>query len=116
MQHLPLLFVGMGLLFAGLGIPMMLRRVPPNRLYGLRVPATYADEHVWYEANAESGRDLVVFGLALTALVPLLWALGLDDGVNALLWTMLALAGALTTSFIGIRRANRMREERSARR
>lgn len=111
MQHLLFAFTGMGLLFAGLGIPMILRRVPPNRLYGLRVPATFADERVWYEANAKSGWDLVILGVALAVLAPLLWTLGWDEAVYSLVWTVAALAGALTMSFVGIRRANRLLKE-----
>jgi hypothetical protein len=37
-----------GSLFVALGIPLMRRRVPPNGAYGLRVPATCADEQAWY--------------------------------------------------------------------
>src|SRR5947207_1568020 len=46
-----------------LAIPLIRRRVKPNALYGLRVPATFADEWVWYEANAKSGRDLLIVGI-----------------------------------------------------
>ncbi len=38
------MFPLVGLLLIGLGWPMAARRVPPNRWYGLRVPATFADE------------------------------------------------------------------------
>jgi uncharacterized membrane protein len=41
------------------------RRVRPNRWYGLRIRATLADEHVWYEANAATGRDLILPGSVL---------------------------------------------------
>ena len=51
-----------------LAIPLILRRVPPNPLYGLRVPATYKDDQVWYDANAASGRDFVIFGVCMTLL------------------------------------------------
>ena len=53
-----------------LGWPMATRRVRPNRWYGLRVPATFADEQVWYDANAVAGRDMMVLG-ALVGLVGL---------------------------------------------
>ena len=44
-----LTFGGTGLLIAGLGIPLWLRRIPPNHLYGFRSRATLSDETVWYE-------------------------------------------------------------------
>jgi hypothetical protein len=49
------------LLFA-LGWPLAARRVRPNRWYGLRVPATFADATVWYDANAVAGRDMMALG------------------------------------------------------
>ena len=54
-----LLFPGVGLLLVALGWPLAARRVRPNRWYGLRIPATFAEPHVWYEANAMTGRDMM---------------------------------------------------------
>jgi uncharacterized membrane protein len=34
----------------------------PEPMYGLRVPATFADTRVWYVANALAGRDMVILG------------------------------------------------------
>jgi uncharacterized membrane protein len=48
-----------------LGWPLARRRVPPNRWYGVRLPATLSTPAVWYEANAVCGRDLVRLGLVL---------------------------------------------------
>ncbi len=67
-----ILFSGIGVTSILSGIPLARRRVRPNRWYGLRIPATCADEYVWYEANAACGRDLILLGCAL-----LLVALGL---------------------------------------
>ncbi len=55
----------LGLLLVVGAIPLMLRKVPPNWAYGLRVPATYADRWVWYEANAKSRRDLFILGVVM---------------------------------------------------
>jgi uncharacterized membrane protein len=60
-----LLFPVLGLLLIALGWPMASRRVRPNRWYGLRVPATFADEKVWYDANAVAGRDMMILGTAI---------------------------------------------------
>ena len=60
-----LLFPVLGLLLLALGWPMAARRVRPNRWYGLRVPATFADETVWYDANAVTGRDMMILGAAI---------------------------------------------------
>jgi uncharacterized membrane protein len=60
-----LLFPLAGVILVAVGWPLAARRVRPNRWYGLRVPATFADESVWYDANAMAGRDMVVLGAAL---------------------------------------------------
>jgi hypothetical protein len=72
MALLIVLFIAMGLLLAALAIPLIRRRVKPNRLHGLWVPATIADEWVWYEANARSGRDLLILALVQVAIAQLL--------------------------------------------
>ena len=74
MPVLMIVFSSMALLLMGLSLPLMFRRVKPNYFYGLRVPATFADEFVWYEANARSGRDLFTLGLVelVFALVPVI--------------------------------------------
>lgn len=59
----PWLFVG--LLFIGLGIPLILEKVPPNRWYGLRVAKTLSSERIWYPANRVAGYDLMWAGIAI---------------------------------------------------
>ncbi len=49
-------------------IPLVLRWVPPNRFFGLRIPSTLKDESVWYDANALSGRHMMLLGLVMVAL------------------------------------------------
>ena len=52
--------LGLCLLLILVAIPLALRKVPPNVIYGYRTRATLADEDVWYEANAYFGRRLIV--------------------------------------------------------
>jgi len=51
-----------------LSIPLVFRWVPPNRFFGLRIPSTLGNESVWYDANALSGRHMIVLGLLMVAL------------------------------------------------
>jgi hypothetical protein len=55
-------------LFALLAVPLMLRWVPRNVVYGYRTRATLSDDALWYEVNAYFGRALfaasMVSGLA----------------------------------------------------
>jgi uncharacterized membrane protein len=60
-----LLVVSGPLLFL-LAIPLWMRMVPRNVLYGVRTRATMADEALWYDVNAACGRDLAVAGALVT--------------------------------------------------
>lgn len=108
------LFVSISLVFIGLSLPLVLRRVPPNLGYGLRVPATFKDERVWYDANASTGRELFVLGVALLvfALLPPLF--GWRGETHWLAWSALLIVGSLTMLVVGWRRANRMLRQRRA--
>jgi SdpI/YfhL protein family len=51
-----------------LSVPLMLRWVPRNRFYGLRIPSTLRNESVWYDVNALCARHLLLLGLFLVFL------------------------------------------------
>ena len=108
-----LIFSLIGLLFIGLSIPLLRRRIGPNAWYGLRVPATLEDEEVWYQANAKSARDLLLLGL-----LQLLLALGLPQVVTLTPETYTEINagvigfGVLTAALAGWSRANALRAKR----
>jgi hypothetical protein len=107
------LFSVLGLVSVVVGLPLARRVVRPNRWYGLRVPATFADEHVWYEANAVAGRDLMALGalLLLVALgVPRVVAL--PPAAYALTCTGVLVIGAAIGTVRWWRLANRLLRER----
>ncbi len=58
----------MGLLLVGLGIPMYLEKVPPNRFYGFRTPLTLTNDEVWYAANKLGGKSVTVAGVVMVVL------------------------------------------------
>jgi len=64
-QSIAALISGSGLLIALLAIPLVLRRVPPNMLYGVRTKAAFASDADWYRINALGGRYLAVSGLLI---------------------------------------------------
>jgi uncharacterized membrane protein len=115
MMLLTVLFTGVGLLFVVLGVPLVQRRVGPNLLYGLRVPATLADEWVWYEANAASGRDLVVLGVAQVVLaIGLALVFRLPVDAYAVANVAFLLVAVLVFAVVGWRRANQLLRSRRA--
>jgi len=97
-----------GALFVALAVPLMHRKVPPNGLYGLRVNATFADERVWYEANAASGRDLALLGVLLSSVAIGLPAAGIRGDKYLLGWITITVVGVLVMCVLGVRRANRL--------
>lgn len=113
MLGLTLLFMATGALMIALAIPLMRRRVKPNSLYGLRIPATFADDWVWYEANARSGRDLLILGCVLAATALVLFLIpGVTADLLAGISAAVAVVGAVTCAVAGWRRANRLLESR----
>lgn len=104
-----LTFTFVGTLLIAVALPMLLRRLKPNAWYGLRVPATMEDEWVWYEANAGSGRDLIVLGAAQIALaVTLALVPGVTEIVHAGTNVAFSLVGTVLCCIVGWRRANRL--------
>lgn len=110
----PILFTLAGLLLAGVSVPLIRRRVPPGSGYGLRVPATFADEWVWYEANARSGRDFLVFGLAFSALAAAAALAGLREPAYTAVMTAVLVAGVIAAAAVGSVRAGRLLRRRRA--
>jgi len=103
--------IGASLILIAIAIPLIRRRVPPNAMYGLRVPATFADEWVWYEANARSGRELLLLGIVqlISAIAIPLFRLSL---LAYIAWAAVMFVGAITMGIIGWLRANRLLRER----
>lgn len=68
-------------LFALVSLPLFLRKVPRNRLYGYRTRATLSSDSVWYDANAYFGRiSLIGSFVACVAAIVVTRSLGLDPG------------------------------------
>lgn len=79
-----LTFVGLGLFFIVLAIPLILERVEPNTIYGLRTPKTLSSPLNWYRGNyfggiclLAAGAQVVLGGLVLFALARRLSALAI---------------------------------------
>lgn len=104
MSELRLLYLAGGALLIALAIPMVLGKVPPNGLYGFRVPATRRDPAAWRRANRAAGRWLAVLGVAVIVAAIVLAALpGLSLDAYALLILGVVAAGLLATLVAGLR-------------
>lgn len=58
---------GFGGLLAVFSLPLVLRIVPMNRFYGIRIPKALVSDSNWYDINAYGGRILMAYGVALVA-------------------------------------------------
>jgi uncharacterized membrane protein len=63
-----LVHCGFGLLLTAFSLPLVLRRIPMNPVYGIRVPEAFTSDARWYDINAFGGRLFLVYGLLLAAL------------------------------------------------
>ena len=63
------LFIGLPALTFALGIPLVLKLVPPNRFYGFRTTTSYSSADAWYQLNFATGLALVVAGIVAGLLV-----------------------------------------------
>jgi len=83
-----LLYTSTGILLALLSIPLMRRKIPPNGLYGFRIPKTMNNPDLWYLVNQYSAKRLfwtaIAFVAAAVGLYFLPW-FGLDEYAMACL-------------------------------
>ena len=103
-----ILSAGTGMLFIALAIPLILKKVPPNRWYGLRVPATFANDKVWYKANAWTAKVMLGWGLFILIAGIVLSFAPLAQWVKWLLWCSTVLGGAIVTTIRGWQYANQL--------
>ena len=104
-------FVAIAVLSIVVGLPMADRRIPPNRWYGVRVRATFADEHIWYEVNAQAGRELALLGLLCLGLA-LVLRVALSRAPYAAVMGLVFGAGSLLCVVRSLRLASRLWRER----
>ena len=107
MLLLLLLYTFSGCLLGVLSIPLILRKIGPNPLYGFRVKKTLADPAVWYPVNAYAAKRLLVVGLGISVSATLLFFVrGIDLLVYSLSCTGIGLGGLLVAviqSFVYLR-------------
>jgi uncharacterized membrane protein len=65
MTVLMVTFVTIGIVLAAVCIPLILERIPPNRLYGFRVRKTLEYPEIWYPVNKYGGARLLMSSLLL---------------------------------------------------
>ena len=72
------------IVFVIIAIPLILRKVPRNVIYGFRTRATLENDFVWYEANAYFGKLFLISSLVSALLIVFLYFSGLVSECNFL--------------------------------
>jgi uncharacterized membrane protein len=107
MEILLALYAFAGLLLAGLSVPLILHKIPPNGLYGFRINSTMNNPELWYKVNEFSGKRLLVVGLVSSVGSILLYFYpfqSIDGYALSCLGLFLALfLWAIITSFLYLR-------------
>lgn len=97
-------------LFILVVIPLALRKVPPNPVYGYRTCATLSDEILWYAANAYFAWRFILSAIlsAVAAVTLYAWqGLAPQDYMQATIVLLVApviVTGMLTGRFVRLRK------------
>jgi hypothetical protein len=104
-----------GLILAGLAVPLILGKIPPNGLYGFRISPTLQNPPLWYKVNTYSGRRLLVVGLG-TSVGSIFLYYTVNSGVDAYALSCLGLflalfMWAIVTSFLYLKSVQRVSQD-----
>jgi uncharacterized membrane protein len=100
--------VGAAVVTGLIAVPLALRKVPPNRLYGIRTRRTLADDAVWYETNAYGGRCLIVAS-AVTIVAVAILAMLLPDAMQVPAVLAALVVPSLVAALLAVRHAGQPR-------
>lgn len=84
-----------------LSIPMVLGKVPPNKLYGFRTPKTLSSPDVWYPANKVSGVLMILAGALSIVVNSILLAVADRPDHTLLGWMSVSLIAPLLLGLVG---------------
>jgi uncharacterized membrane protein len=56
-----------GLSYSLLALPLIMKKIKPNRWYGFRVKKTLSNPEIWYKANQIAGKNMLLAGLTILA-------------------------------------------------
>ena len=108
-------FLGSALLIILFGIPMALKKVPPNGLYGVRLPVTMRNRAAWDAANVHFGWWMVASGALSLGVFFGAWFLGWAVEPIATVYCIALLIplmiGAITSIMIAYRAESESKSE-----
>ncbi|MBN2208286.1 MAG: SdpI family protein [Candidatus Coatesbacteria bacterium] len=79
-SHIGTINLILGLLVIGLSIPLLLRKIPRNWSYGIKlVPKAHKSDENWYEINAYGSKWLIGCGAILAVIGALTLSIDIQD-------------------------------------
>ena len=103
-----------GLLLAGLSVPLILQKIPPNSFYGLHVPSADENPKLWYQVNTFAGKRFMMAGLGTSVGSIILYFATTPDvneyALSSLGWFLALFLWAAITSFLYLR-ANQLESQ-----
>jgi len=58
-------FLIAGAMFILISIPLWVGKIPPNRLYGIRIPKAFELSELWYKVNTLGGGIMILYGATM---------------------------------------------------
>lgn len=99
---LGILNISCGVLFVFISIPLVMKKVPMNSLYGFRLSKALESEENWYEINRYGGRQLIQWSVLLIFIGGLYFIFPLGDPGSELKNTLTAVAPILICPTVAI--------------
>jgi uncharacterized membrane protein len=94
-------------------IPLALKLIPPNRVYGLRTKRTLANRDLWFRANRFAGWALLIASAVSASVFVILPQLASGRSFIGLLVFVVPVFVALVASWVNVRASSTAREGRS---
>ncbi len=90
------------LLFIGLAIPMVQKKIEPNYTYGVRIDEALSSKEAWYEINYYGGWAMIVSSIIMLVANIILYITGkrLSDMAYTGIFVAILLVCVLTSSYI----------------
>ena len=96
-----LILTGVGLLYIGLSVLLIMRKIPPNPICGVRVPKTMNNLDIWYKANAYCGWTFLYAGIVtIIANVAFAFVPGLNVETYTNYCLSVSLAGVMISAIL----------------
>ena len=57
--------LSMGILIILFSIPLIMRKIKMNSIYGVRIPQSFKSEENWYRINAYGGKQMILWSLPM---------------------------------------------------